>query len=280
MKTHRQQIEQKLAAAGVIMPGVVAGWIVGGLSSPGGRFVPHARLTRQRVGGSLRSRMTYSCRVTCSVPGASGEFDREVECTYRWAFKAGRLGGTYKGTVRPVQSRAGVTRGDLINDVPSVPHLADWRRFIAASGVFPRSVSGLPLRTWQSVERLDWTSWQSGIASALPRNPVFGDYVTRAPGAPAGGGNPPVNLRYTSDDFWAVRVDGRHQDGDAVEMHKICESLLEQPFFRGEEFSAGDMEMVRTADPEEGPGGPMQWLQWGVSHHIEQVVDQLTGVVA
>ncbi len=169
---------------------------------------------------------------------------------------------------------------DLAHDVPSVPYLAEWRRFIAASGMFPRSVSNLPLRTWQSLQRFDWTSWQAGLASGLPRDPIFGDYVTRAPGAPAGGGNPPVNLRYASDDFWAVRVDGRHQDGDAPEMHSICESLLEQPFFRGEEFSAGDMEIVRTADPEEGPGGPMQWLQWGVSHHIEQVVDQLTSVAA
>ena len=168
----------------------------------------------------------------------------------------------------------------LHEEVASIAHLSEWRRFIAASGVFPRSVADMTLTMWQNVERSDWTSWQEGIASRLPRDPVYGDYVTRAPGAPAGGGNPPVHLRYTADDVWAVRVDGRHQDGDAVEMHNICESLIEQPFFRGAEFSAGDMEIVRTANPDEGPGGPMQWLQWCVSHHLEQVVDQLTSVVA
>jgi hypothetical protein len=168
----------------------------------------------------------------------------------------------------------------LDEEVASIAHLSEWRRLIAASGVFPRSVADLTLTTWQNIERCDWTSWQGGIASGLPRDPVYSDYVTRAPGAPAQGGNPPVHLRYTSDDIWAVRVDGRHQDGDAVEMHNICESLIEQPFFRGAEFSAGDMEIVRTADPDEGPGGPMQWLQWCVSHHIEQVVDQLTSVAA
>lgn len=169
---------------------------------------------------------------------------------------------------------------NLENDLPLIPHLGEWRRFIAASGVFPRSVADLTLAMWQNVERFDWTSWREGIATGLPRDPLYGDYVTRAPGAPATGGNPPVHLRYTSDDVWAVRVDGRHQDGDAVEMHRICESLIEQPFFRGEEFSAGDMEIVRTAHADEGPGGPMQWLQWCLSHHIEQVVDQLTGVAA
>lgn len=167
---------------------------------------------------------------------------------------------------------------NLGEHVPLIPHVNRWRRFIAASGVFPKSVAGFGLGEWQAVPRLDWTSWRAGVAFGLSRNPLFGDYVTRAPGAPAGGGNPPVHLRYASGDVWATRVDGRHQDGDAVEMHAICQSLMDQPFFSGEMFSAGDMEIVRTANPTEGPGGPKQWLQWCLSHHLELVVDELTGV--
>jgi hypothetical protein len=168
----------------------------------------------------------------------------------------------------------------LEQDLDSVPDLHEWRRLIASSGVFPRSISSFPIGEWEAVQRTDWNSWSRGIASGLPRDPIYGDYVTRAPGAPAEGGNPPVHLRYACDETWAVRVDGRHQQGDAPEMHAICQSLIEQPFFRGELFSAGDMEIVRTANPDDGPGGPMQWLQWCISHHIEQVVDQLTGVAA
>lgn len=173
-------------------------------------------------------------------------------------------------------------RMTLVDDLPSLARIGEWRRVIASSGVSPRTVSGFPIGEWQFVPRLDWISWSNGIASGLPRDPIFSDYVTRPPGTPAGGGNPPVHLRYTSDDVWAIRVDGKHQNGQGPEMHKICASLMEHPFFRGEFFSAGDMEIVRiaNANADEGAGGPMQWLEWCISHHIEQVIDQLTGVAA
>ena len=46
--------------------------------------------------------------------------------------------------------------------------------------------------------------------------------------------------------------------------------------FLGEDFSKGDEEIDRIADDPEETGGPTQWLQWCVSHHIEFVVHQLS----
>jgi hypothetical protein len=164
----------------------------------------------------------------------------------------------------------------LANHVPNVPHLAVWRRFIAASGVFPVSLANLPLHQWHEIPRHDVTSWQNGIQGNLDRSPIFSDYTMRPPGAPADFGDPRVNLRYTLDDHWRVQVGGKHKEGAAPEIHEMCDQLRETPEYSGEDFSGGDEEIDRIADNPEETGGPTQWLQWCVSHHIEFVVQQLS----
>ncbi len=166
---------------------------------------------------------------------------------------------------------------NLVTDVPRVPHLSDWRRFIAASGVFPRTQTGLPINVWTPVPRIDWTSWLSQ-RSSLTRKPIFSDYTTRSPGAPAEFGVPRVNIRYATNDTWSFHQAGRFADGAAPEMHGLCNQLVVRPEFRGATFSAGDEAYDRVQDPTEGPGGPTQWVQWAVSHHIEFAVEQAVAV--
>jgi len=97
----------------------------------------------------------------------------------------------------------------------------------------------------------------------------------RPPGAPADFGDPRVNLRYTLEDHWRVQVGGKHKEGAAPEIHAMCDQLRETAEYFGEGFSRGDEEIDRIADDPEETGGPTQWLQWCVSHHIESVVQQL-----
>ena len=168
----------------------------------------------------------------------------------------------------------------LSEDVKRVPRLDEWRSFIAASGVFPGSLANLPLHKWQFIPRNDWASWQSGVEEGLPRTPIFSDYTMRSPGPPPDFGEPSVNLRYAASDRWLVQVGGKHKDGAAPEMHPLCRELVERDEYSGDDFSEGD-EMIRlVADEEETSGGPTQWLQWCVSHHIEFVVDQLAAIGA
>lgn len=169
---------------------------------------------------------------------------------------------------------------DLIADVVRIPHISDWRLFIAASGVFPKSLTSLPHHTWQQLPRYDWQSWQTGIAATIRRKPIYSDYTMRPPGPPADFGEPSVNLRYALDDHWLVQMGGKHKDGAAPEMHAMCSQLIANPDFCGIDFSQGDEEIDRVSDPAEGPGGPTQWLQWCVSHHMEFVVGQLLPAVA
>jgi hypothetical protein len=165
----------------------------------------------------------------------------------------------------------------LPTHVPLIPHLADWNRFIAASGVFPVSLANLPLHQWHELPRHDWSSWHNGMGSALGRKPIFADYTMRPPGAPADFGEPSVNLRYALDDHWRVQIGGKFKHGAAAEIYPMCNQLVASPEYSGEDFSSGDEEIYRRITNEsEGPGGPTQWLQWCASHHMEFVVQQLS----
>lgn len=164
----------------------------------------------------------------------------------------------------------------LHNHVPQVPNLADWRTFIAASGVFPVSLANLPLHQWHEIPRHDFTSWNKAVQAGLTRAPVFSDYVMRPPGSPADFGDPRVNLRYATDDHWRVQLGGKHKEGAAPEIHAICDELRSSPAYSGPDFTSGDEEIDRIADAEDETGGPTQWLQWCVSHHLEFVVEQIS----
>jgi hypothetical protein len=164
----------------------------------------------------------------------------------------------------------------LTVDIAKIPHVSEWRLFIAASGVFPKSLMHLPLHQWHPLPRHDWASWQAGIATTIRRKPIYADYTMRPPGPPADFGEPSVNLRYASEEHWLVQMGGKHKHGAAPEMHAMCSQLIARPEYSGVGFSTGDEEIDRVADEDEGPGGPTQWLQWCVSHHMEFVVQQLS----
>ncbi len=164
----------------------------------------------------------------------------------------------------------------LADHIGQIPNLGEWRSLIAASGVFPKSLLNFPLRQWHTIQRHDFLSWQEGVGSSLKRNPIYSDYTMRAPGPPADFGEPSVNLRYARKDCWLVQVGGKHKDGAAVEMHTMASELVARPEYLGPDFGTGDEEIERVTDEDEGPGGPTQWLQWCVSHHMEFVVEQLS----
>jgi len=163
----------------------------------------------------------------------------------------------------------------LATDLPRVPHINQWQTITAAAGVFPRSLSTYSSGTWYQIERGDWISWlHDQTQTQLPRRPAFGDYTMRDPGPPADFGSPSVNLRYAKSPHWLVRIGGKVNAGASGQMHRVCQSLIGRPDFDGAQFSAGDQAIEFTAmggpgTNGPGPGGPTQWLQWCMNHHIE-----------
>jgi hypothetical protein len=189
----------------------------------------------------------------------------------------------HEGRVEEVLNDLGVTpntghllldyRGlpmNLESDVPKIPYLKQWRTFSSAAGVFPRSLTGLSLNKWYKIPREDWEGWNSAVVGKLlSRKPAFADYTTRDHGAPADGGSPSVNLRYTRANNWLVRIGGKVKDGASAQMKQVCKSLIAMKSeFDGPNYSAGDNEIYKTAQPDTGPGNPGQWVKWGISHHI------------
>jgi hypothetical protein len=173
----------------------------------------------------------------------------------------------------------------LASDVSRIPFLHDWRELIAASGSFPRSIKKEPAATWNVLDRTCWDSWRSAVTSgSLPRLPLFSDYGVKDHGSPAGGGDPPVMLRYTVDSNWLVRREGTLHGGNSVNMISMCKSLIARPEYIacGPNYSAGDLEISNIASgtpgtPTARTGNPGQWVQWSISHHLEFVVkDQIT----
>ena len=197
---------------------------------------------------------------------------------------------TPPAAINAIVAAVGAKRGDvdlmidyaqqgmsLTAGLPKLPHIADWRGLIAASGTFPISLQHIGLNNWTMIPRGCWQTYSHAVASGkLSRTPTFSDYTMRAPGPPADFGAPSVNLRYTLENDWLAQLGGKFKEGASGEMHDFCAQLIGCPEYRGDDFSDGDAEILRVADPDAGSGNPTQWLQWCVNHHIETVVDQLT----
>jgi hypothetical protein len=164
----------------------------------------------------------------------------------------------------------------LAGDISNLQSLNLWRTLSAASGVFPPSLKQYVQAAWFPVDRTDWLSWETAVLSGkLKRKPAFGDYATRDPQPPGDFGDPDVHLRYTKEKVWYVHQDGKHRAGKGVNIFAICADLVAQPFFDGPQFSKGDEEIAACALRTEHPGGPAQWTQWCLNHHLEFVVQQM-----
>lgn len=165
----------------------------------------------------------------------------------------------------------------LTVDLPHVPFVHDWRTITAASGIFPSAYAHLTLGAWHRIQRTDFQSWKAAIVGGgIPRKVAFADYTVRDPGPPADFGEASVNFRYTSQDYWLMRVGGKVKNGQSADSHAICHSLITQPEYCGPNYSSGDYQIqIVAGGPPAGPGNPQQWIQWCVNHHIEFVSRQI-----
>ncbi len=160
-------------------------------------------------------------------------------------------------------------------DMPYIPTIMNWKSLTTAAGAFPRSLTTLPENQLHPIKRSDWTTWLAARVCGK-RIPDFGDYTVKDPGAPSGGGDPPVVLRYTVGNQWAILKKGRLTKGGAKGMPLLCKTLASTKAFRGKGFSAGDLAISNIAERiTPNTGGDCEWLQWAISHHLESVVEQL-----
>jgi hypothetical protein len=166
-------------------------------------------------------------------------------------------------------------------DINRIPDLLSWRTVTVASGSFPRSLGNHPLDEWFTLPRIEWQSWiQAFTTGGLKRMPSYGDYTTRDTGAPASGGKPSVNIRYTRDEDWLCRMGGRLEDGAAPQMKQFCTLLINHQSYSGQAFSAGDAQFYDKSLPGTGTGGAGDWAKWPISHHLAYAADQIAALPA
>ncbi|MGD0767761.1 MAG: beta family protein [Tepidisphaeraceae bacterium] len=165
---------------------------------------------------------------------------------------------------------------NLLVDVPRIPSISSWLTLTTASSACPRSLTSFQQHIWHPIPRNDWTSWEQAVTQlTLPRRPTFSDYTIRDYGRSPSGGRASVTLRYTTTNNWLIRVGPKVAGGGSVNMHVVCQSLIQRTEYSGQNFSAGDGAIHATAQPNSGPGNTGQWISWGASHHMVFVARQI-----
>lgn len=150
-----------------------------------------------------------------------------------------------------------------------------WRSVTLGSGAFPASITTFVKGTSTGVPRFDAALYAQVVGLNPAVVPNYGDYGIQHPSMPPDGGRSPLpNLRYASDGEWQVWREERIAGNDSFKT--LSSKVVASPQWAGPTFSAGDNEVDRCARDVRGPGGPREWVQWGLSHHLAHVAHRLT----
>lgn len=169
----------------------------------------------------------------------------------------------------------------IIGVLGSIDGVKAFRTLTLASGAFPQTVSHIKMPT--KVQRADWLLWQAITkkAKSVARLPTYGDYAIQGTLPPTSeaamhGGSP--NIRYTADDHWLVVRGGAFKLHGYDQYVALAQYLKEQECYAGRTFSWGDEYIFGCAGGAETHGSPAVWRKVGTSHHIMQVLKQLTSL--
>lgn len=160
-----------------------------------------------------------------------------------------------------------------------------WASITLGAGAFPLSVSNLPKRTRNEVQRFDLQVWNQATKS-LPNMAIdYCDYAVNHPSFPTEMRRGPLpSIRYTKGNNWIVRREDKIQQGPHPNMSfcMIVDSLISDNDFFGEAYSWGDSELFKRASKNSpsGSGGPTEWRAWATNHHLSVVIDHQTRSLA
>lgn len=107
----------------------------------------------------------------------------------------------------------------------------------------------------------------------------FGDYTTRLKGEVLSGfnhNNSYIKIFYSTETDYYIAKSKLIREGGEETFHQVCQELIEQDFYPGEDFSFGDKEIKRCADKEITIGDHQTPIAIGINHHIETTVKQLS----
>jgi hypothetical protein len=213
------------------------------------------------------------------------------------------MSSTINHSVLTIAGRIGVAAKevDLIIDLgaPAYEPYPDFAAvlFYYLSNVLPESFRNLVIvgtsipesykdiaKGRDEILRHDWNFYRQllSLFARSDANPVYGDYTIVHPNfspqdmrklKPAG------KLVYTTENSWIIYKGGSFRDNPG-QMHEHCQKLVATNDFRGEDFSHGDKFILQCAQREVGPSSQSNWKGVSINHHISQVLDDLSNLLA
>ena len=183
----------------------------------------------------------------------------------------------------------------FLNASQGINNLEEWRTFIFASGAFPENLSKCRLDNLTLLPRYDWQIWLSAVKRrSLARNPIFSDYTIRNPifNERLQYFNPTPSIKYTLENDWLILKGAMGQREHYLANAKLLVEDMPDSYY-GEEFSWGDrnifekakyfhqyMKDIRNGKIKSGAGTGrnMDWIAWGISHHLALVSGQIASL--
>jgi len=183
-----------------------------------------------------------------------------------------------------------ITAESVIEKFSHIPNINDYRSFILSGGAFPKDLSELQKFETHQIDRNDWKLWQEIISSGkLKRNPIFSDYTIQHPifYGYVLGANTSASVRYTNDEKWEILrgealnyVKKNGEKGPGYKQYLAhAREIIKQTFYKKADYSFGDSEINRIAEPKnEKTGNPQMWLNIGINHHLTLVARQTSSL--
>lgn len=178
----------------------------------------------------------------------------------------------------PVELAAMLTHG-----VNSLPFLHKW----AALAISLCSLPSKPVTPPNQVTefaRDDWlvyaTMREHYLNRDLIRMPIFSDYGTEntdfGPSKPVW---PATQLRYSTDKSLFVFKGQNTKVGGYKGIFPVAKRLTKHSCFSGRRFSHGDAQIADLAQRSERPGNASNWKQYGITHHLALVHEQVAKLI-
>jgi hypothetical protein len=154
-----------------------------------------------------------------------------------------------------------------------------FRKIIIASGSFPPDVSFIPDGTIRSLDRIEWTLWNTITRSLKRRNLVYSDYGNVHPIIiPAlAGFEGSCTIKYTNDSYFYIfrgKRASKHPRG-TEQYRDESRALIRHAYYDGVAFSWGDNNINECAIGNGTPGSPRTWVRTTLNHHFTKMVDLL-----